>query len=567
MNTKIALFSLVTLAPVTFAELVALDEKEMQAASGAGLGFALEDFALVARTSNESETTLKVTGIDDSNGGEIDINWTEFYILGEGSNKGQDLSRKAQIGSYNHPWVFRSVRGSKGLDQSHPDYNPAYSGIGNDVALLEIATDSYTSNLQDSARYAEFSHYQGCVYGQPGCTGLGFDGSGASQAERRVQAELDYLLTEHSQLRGRYSSGTSLSALENGRDLAYGSVSNTDSIAYQETVVDAQFNLAAGVKADAYASWENTLNDTERGETPFLFRPECATSIWESCSSRENAYDDLVVEYFEEVVTLEEYRDELESRETDSTRTGLGQSYKVVTADVDRQKALCGFSEDLTACDSGAIENKRNSAANVDAIALNLSSGVRQRPGLDLGLTFDFRLNRANGTTRDDFLDIDFRGLFIDGTSFKLWSRPSAEDASKNELNAELRLNLFAKELDIRVCDNDDCATASDREAATLNLDNLFIALNLGYGDVQPLKLSATSDGNFVFTLEELDPTSPVANPQGLTAEEFYQDYYANSPKSEIRIGDVRVGANNSIGGITVSGLRAQYLKVTSQDL
>lgn len=546
------------------ADLIALDDMELQATSGAGLGLALEDFALVSR--GEEGSVLKVTGIDDSNGGEIDINWTEFYILGEGSNKGADIEKKAQIGSYLHPWSIRTARGSRGLSQGDTDFNQAYSGIGNDVALLEFSTDTYQSNVQNSASYAEFSNYQGCVYGQPGCTDLGYDGSGNSLAERRAQIELDSLLSDKAAIDGRYASNLTLSALEAARDLAYGTVSDTDSIAYQESLVEDQFDVAADVKAlasDAY----NAMTLQEQQDTGYLFRPECATNWFIACSNAEDDYDAVVVEYFEEVVLLEEYRDELEIREDDPNRTGVGQSYIVLTKDVDRQKALCGFADDLSSCEDGAVASKQGTVNNVESVTFNLANGVGQRDGLDVGLTFEFTVNRVDGSQRNDFLDVDIRGLFIDGSSFKLWSRPDKNDPTVSELNAELRLNIFAKEIDLRVCDDSECVTEAEQEAATLNLDNFFINLNLGYGDVQPLKLSATSDGNFQFLLEELDPTDPVANSLGLSAEEFYQDYYANSPKSHISIGDVRLGATNSIGGITISGLRTQYLKVTSQDL
>jgi len=561
-NSKfIALIALA--ASPAFADLVALDDQELQAATGEGLGFALEDFALVSR--GDEGSTLKVTGIDDSNGGEIDINWTELYILGEGSNKGQNTDSKAQIGSYLHPWVIRSARGSKGLAVGHRDYNEDYTGIGNDVALLEFATDSYSSNLQNTNLYSDFARYQDCVYGQPGCTDLGYV-NGDSLAERKAQAELNALLADQAAIQGRYAGGTTLTQLENGRDLAYGNVNDANSIAYQEKVVEDQFDRMSDFKGIAQTQY-GLMSESERQETAPFFRPECATSIWIACTSREDAYDEALVEYFDELVILEEERTVLEERELDDTRTGLGQNYLVVITDIDRQKALCGFDDNLSTCEDGAISSQRDTVTNVETIAMNLSSGMRQRPGLDIGATFEFTLNRADGSTRNDFLDIDIRGLYIDGSSFKLWSRPSRENAAQNELNAELRLNIFAKEIDIRACNDNECVNEAQREAATLNIDNFFVNLNLGYGDVQPLRLSATSDGNFEFLLDKLDPTDPIANSQGLSAEEFYQDYYANSPKSNVSIGDVRIGTNNSLGGLRITGLRAQYLKVTSQDL
>jgi hypothetical protein len=97
----------------------------------------------------------------------------------------------------------------------------------------------------------------------------------------------------------------------------------------------------------------------------------------------------------------------------------------------------------------------------------------------------------------------------------------------------------------------------------------MFISLNLGYGEIQPMRLSATSDGNFEFELTKLRPGDDIDTNSQEEMQQFYNDYYENSPKSFISISDVRIGnsADASLGAITVDGLRAQYLKVTSRDL
>jgi len=171
-------------------------------------------------------------------------------------------------------------------------------------------------------------------------------------------------------------------------------------------------------------------------------------------------------------------------------------------------------------------------------------------------------------TPRTDFIDINMKGLFVDGTAFRLWSAP--DEQGDDELNAEIRLNLFIKELDISVCDPTICDNDPvAKEASTLNLDNMFISLNLGYGEIQPMRLSATSDGNFEFELTKLRPGDDVDTSSQEDMQAFYNDYYENSPKSFISISDVRIGnsPDASLGSITVDGLRAQYLKVTSRDL
>jgi hypothetical protein len=46
----------------------------------------------------------------------------------------------------------------------------------------------------------------------------------------------------------------------------------------------------------------------------------------------------------------------------------------------------------------------------------------------------------------------------------------------------------------------------------------------------------------------------------------FYDDFYANAPKSNVYIGNIQVG-NNTAGEAIVRDMSIQYLKVTSQDL
>lgn len=131
-----------------FAELQALDDAEMSVQSGAGLGFALQDFVF-----NTDDASLAVTGIEDGGGNEVGIKWDEFYIMGEGSENGT-VEKPIDIGSYLNPWVIRSVRGSSDWSGDPADY---YTGdapaIGDDVAALQILTDVYTSAAQNTRQY------------------------------------------------------------------------------------------------------------------------------------------------------------------------------------------------------------------------------------------------------------------------------------------------------------------------------------------------------------------------------------------------------------------------------
>jgi len=542
------------------ADLVAMDDFELSDTTGEGLGFALQDFEL-----NSDGAALKVTGIKDSNGGEIDIDWTSFYILGEGSEKGS-LDVKANIGSYLNPWYIRSARGSRGLSEADADYDSRYTGIGNDVALLELATDSYDNPVQQSTKYGEFSKYQGCIYGEAGCQDLNFDGNGDSLAERKIQSEINELEVTRSTIESRYASGPygTLSQLEDRIQVTFQS-----EILPREQVVEAEQDDVGQATVVARSAY-NLMSSTERSEISFLTIPE-SCSKWFGAyvcdSDQQEDYAETVDDVNDEKAQLRDAKADLNAALADTSLTGTGQSYLTLLNDVNEFKQLCGYEDSLTACSNGLIASKESTRDDIETIAFSLSNGQARRNGLDIGLTFEFQLNLEGGGTRDDFLDIDMRGVFIDGTSFKLWSRPSTDiNNPGSELLGELRLNLFAKELDIRACDDTNCNTEALREANTLNMDNFILSLNLGYGDVQPVKFSATSEGHFQLKLENPDYTSPYANPDGLSAKEFFQDYYQNAPKSYLYIGDVRVG-NTSIGSSAISGARAQYLSVTTRDL
>jgi len=182
-------------------------------------------------------------------------------------------------------------------------------------------------------------------------------------------------------------------------------------------------------------------------------------------------------------------------------------------------------------------------------------SGDR-RSGADMGSRFQYTF--ASGRT--DVMNIDIRGLYVDGTHLRLWSRPDEEGAS--ELSGNIRLALFAEEIDIDVC-NSICNSGD----SVLNIDNLLLDLNIGFGEIQPIKFSASSDGNFVLELTAPDPKRLGVDTSDADAmQQFYNDYYANAPKSNIYIGNIQVGAN-TVGETIVNGFRAQYFKITSMDL
>lgn len=340
------------------ADLKPLNEEELQSATGAGLGIALDDFVL----SSTDNSQLAITGIGDENGNPITVNWTELYLMGEGSNDGTIVT-PLDIGSYNHPWVVRTIRGDADWNGSgSASYGSKYEAIGDDIGLFEFTTSEYSTRAQNTELYVT------------------------------------------------------------------------------ECVMQ---NLAG-----------------------------CATDT----ANRRDGAD-------------------------------FGSQFNLVTA------------------------------------------------------------------SRTDYLDLDIKGLYIDGSYIRLWSRP--EDGyggtGLSELNGNLKLVVYAEQLVADPCQN-DCGAANE-----LVVDDFYLNLALGYGEIQPVKFDVTSDGNFVIEVG-LDPNGNTSKagldprPAGVDENDpvamkaFYDDFYNNVNKTDIYLGNVQVGSN-SIGTSTITGLGIHYLKVTSQDI
>lgn len=560
------------------ADLVALDDKSLGEATGEGLGFALENFVL-----NSDNADLSVTGITSSTGDPVDIKWTSLYIMGEGSEEGS-INTGADIGSYLNPYSIRTARGSMGLDPSDPDYNSDYNQIGNDLALLEFATDSYQSDLQNSAIFGQFSFYQGCVWGEPGCNNLADVGANGI-AVQNISAEIDELNSQRTAINNRYS--LFLSELETEISSYY-----EGPILTQEAIVEVE----QGDYDNAVSDLNTEYNQMKSAYDDFLaIRPQAECEIGRNCTgtngsycpntacrNARSAYNDEREDWEDQSdFTKDEYNNLIGARQTlDAIKNDTdefpvaGVSYIEAVEDVDKFKQLCGYEDSFTSCSNGLIARKETSKSGIESASIALATGQGRRNGLDVGASFEFKVNavaeNGSSSTRTDYLDIDMKGVFVDGSSLRLWSAQDEVNGG-SEVNGELRLNLFIKKLGINVCDPQVCGGDEDLKAAsTLNLDNLFVNLNLGYGEIQPLRFSATADGNFELELSKLNPAATGVDPNDKVAmQDFYDTYYAESPKSSIYIGDVRIGSGSeaSLGSVTVDGLRAQYLKVTSRDL
>lgn len=582
------------------AELQTMTDLELSSSTGDGLGFALEDFAF-----STNDATMTLTGIENSNNEEILVQWTDFYIYGEGSNYGSQKVT-TNIGSYLHPWVFQTVRGGSA---------PEYMSIGDDVALLELKADSYSNPLQNSTDFILHSRYQGCIWGHDGC------GGSVSDSPYDAVASIDSQLTQYSNERAEllnlynnfYGSAVASNLLQEAE-----SVQTVGGVVYeqQQVIANQQVILADAIKSyevvnpGAYTEAKEIAGVEYQSAIELYAATEKTVELGEKygcgwfCTPEEGAYNDQVDEWNDAVSIVgdieQNWEDEnlelaLVNRELgeiligEESKDETGRTLAERISDSDRFQILCGESANDDECSDGMIVKRGDERNVVNDIAVSLSGGQTRRLGQDIGSRFRFEVINENANTGEitrveDFLSFELRGVHLDGSYFRLWSRENP-DTGYDELNGEFSLRFFAKQYAISACgeeceiNNNDSQSVIDQKVAlrdntALKLNNYLYDLSLGYGDVQPLKFDVTSDGNFVIELgfPDFDTTGlprTVSNVQS-----FYNDYYENAPKSNLIIGQVQLGAVPEIGpnlgdlgGTRAVGLRAQYLRIESYDV
>ena len=562
-----------------FADLVALSDESLASQTGEGVALALEDFVF-----DVNDAVVTVTGIESSDASQtLGIEVTDFYIMGEGSENGT-IETPGQIGNLKHPWLIQSVRGDGIPDyEENSTYDPTlpYAAIGDDIALLEVATDFYLNPVESTPSWGLFSLYQGCVWGQAGC-------DDSSDAEAAIQELLDGLYLEQEALNDKYLDPddpnqyvyADMSEVQYSIDSNLGLqvAQQEEDVAVAEGRVDEAWQGSGGVE-ESYDDYEAYEQDRGREPVPIGEYADCGAFQWD-CQD----YNDSLDDYYDEYAIYSEEKAELAELYTDpnikvdANNDGdvddpgdyvAGVSLAVRMEDIDRYKTLCGVDLDDTSCSGGTIVTREKQQDDVETVSIALTGGVTRRAGLDIGSKFKFTFRDAatGAEERIDYIDIDMKGVYLDGSHFRIWSRE--DENGDAELNANISLNLYAKEINISTC-GEACEAPGMEQAmadSTLFLDNFLLDLNLGYGEVQPLKLSATSDGNFV--LELVAPQYETFADGSTNAQEVYEDFYANAGKSNIFIGNIQLGTDptKNLGSLSVDGLRASYLKVTSHDL
>ncbi|MCA6063466.1 hypothetical protein [Thalassolituus marinus] len=183
-----------------------------------------------------------------------------------------------------------------------------------------------------------------------------------------------------------------------------------------------------------------------------------------------------------------------------------------------------------------ATGRRVDSVSGVDLAALSSRASERA----DFGIRYDLMENGV----RAQSLEAHAQGVATDGSFLRLWG-------DNNEMVGNLEFNFYAQDLLFFACDanGNNCGDS-------VQFHNFVLESQLGYGEEQPVTFEVESDGNF---------TIEVGSIEGKT-NAFYQDFYANGPRTDIYIENVSVGGSD-FGSATVSNLQIQYLRATSRDL
>lgn len=113
MTNKISAALLSSLLPFSVtAELVSLNDQQLGAVDGEGIGFIFEDFAFEAGTDVASGNRLDISGIKNSNGQDVVLSVSQLYIAGSGSAQGENvIGNPVNLGRLLYPYNIELVDG------------------------------------------------------------------------------------------------------------------------------------------------------------------------------------------------------------------------------------------------------------------------------------------------------------------------------------------------------------------------------------------------------------------------------------------------------------------------
>ncbi|KAF1072006.1 MAG: hypothetical protein GAK45_00347 [Pseudomonas citronellolis] len=494
----------------------ALDDDQLEDVSGAGLGFFIDGFSY-----DQASATAKITGVKNSAGADVSVDITGAYIKGAGSQRGtQDT--KAYLGTPLHPFTLGPVQYRAGLN------------IPSGAQALQLMTPTWTDPLNDTHQFGLWAYYQGCLYGEAGCTS-------PTQATTKANGELKGLTDQRDALYSTY--GSNMVALKSGIDSDMVTVN-----ARQAVVTTAQADVKTKYTSMAalYGQLPAQICGVGCSSKPSMGQTY-SCPLFGSCSSIK-AYNDSVTAYSSANDNLSTAQQNLSVAW--NVKDSAGHTLSQRATDYDRFVQLCGAqSGSASSCVGGTIKRTQNNIAVVQVVASSLQNGGDTRvKGLDIGLSTRFTLpstafsssGAAGATsTRQDYFSVALENFTLNGSYLNLWG-------DKAGLKASLSLQMYADKLVISGCQT--CAD-SDRAVAK----NIYLDLNLGDANYQPATLTVASNGDLIL------------NAPGVTWAN-HTAFYQNVQKSNISIGDLNLSGTD-IGSQAIRGLRIDYLNVRTTNL
>ncbi|HLA30507.1 MAG TPA: hypothetical protein VJ047_05710 [Pseudomonas sp.] len=502
--------------PGLAAAMEALDDQALGEISGAGVGFFLDNFYY-----DQGSASAQVSGIKDSQGNALTIDFERAYIKGEGSQRGA-LDSEAQLGTPLHPFTLKVVSGA------------AAPTLPSGTQALQLKTPTWSDPLNDTHQYGLWSYYQGCLYGESGCTA-------PAQAQTAIDSELGGLEASRDTILARYQSVGFLT-LKSGIDQDMQLVNQRRAQVATET---SDVQGAYGTMETRYAAapaWDGFYRKPAFGEK-YGCGSLCLTSAARAYNSSVNSYQTQL----DELAAAQKALGEAWSVERH------GYSLNQRATDFDEFSALCGApTAESPTCVVGRIQKTKDNRTSVVLVATTLQNGGTRFKGLDIGVEATFSLPSTaysmdgNGTiikgattTRSDFFSINLEGFTLNGAYLNLWGDSTG-------LQGEASLQMYADKLIIggcRVCTDANRAVAK----------NLYFDINLGQASLQPLNLSVLAGGELRLSL----PSVTWDN---------HQAFYQQVPKSNISIGNLNLGGVD-LGSQVVRGMRVDYLDLRTVNL
>ncbi|MCP8467876.1 hypothetical protein NK553_28395 [Pseudomonas sp. ZM23] len=512
----------------------ALDDEQLGEVSGAGLGFFIDGFSY-----DQSSATAKITGVKNSANQDVQVDITGAYIKGAGSQRGT-LDTKAYLGTPMHPFTFGPIKYKTG------DNIP----VGQQA--LQLKTPTWTDPINDTHKFGLWSYYQGCLYGESGCTD-------PTLASNKVNTELTTLTGQRDTLLSTYQNN--MPALKSGIDADMLTVNQRQAVVDQREALVQSANDSVNSAYNVMKGWYDQLPAQQCGPLGGSCQSRPAIGDTYSCPLIGGCKDPNVAKYNSSIKPWSDAKDSLSTAQNNLaqsqqdlsaawsvTRNGVTLSKRA--SDYDKFIQLCGAqSGSGTTCVSGTIDRTSKNAATVKLVADAMpgSAGTRIQ-GLDIGIKTRFTLPsvayNSNGTAgattqRQDFFSISLENFTLNGSYLNLWG-------DKAGMKLSMSLQMYADKLVISGCE-----TCSDSNRAVAK--NVYFDLNLGDANYQPATLTVASNGDLVL------------NAPGVTWAN-HDAFYKNVQKSNISIGNLNIGGTD-IGSQAIRGMRIDYLNVRTVNL